>query len=123
MIKYGKQLDRLQKADEDTLNLIDEFTKYLFSVGVRTDKERAWAIFKTAFKIPYEMLANQNKSIEYHGQGRHLSHEKHGKQILTIKDVGRFEIKATKGGKIMLSFKPSKDVINNLNERVTVKDE
>lgn len=120
MIRFNEQLDKLQKSDTDTLELIEAFTDYLFSIGVRTDKERAWAIFQTAFKLPYDLLAKRNNEITYQGQGVHLTHKKFGNQILTIKDLGRFEIKANKNGRVKVNFTPSKDVFNYLEEKVKV---
>ena len=60
-------LKRLQKVDQDTNDLIAEIQKFLFSVGVRTSKERAWEIFKACYKIPFEMLIE--KGGESQGRG------------------------------------------------------
>lgn len=116
-------LDRLQKKDIDTNALIDEVQKFLFSVGVRTSKERAWEIFKTCFKLPFELLISRNEKIEYQGQGVHLS-SRHNVQRLIIKSIGKFELKGvssknTVNKKAVVKFVPSKD-IKNLAAKVEV---
>jgi hypothetical protein len=109
-------LKRLQKVDQDTNDLIAEIQKFLFSVGVRTSKERAWEIFKACYKIPFEMLIERNDTIEYQGQGVHLS-SRHDKQRLVIKDIGKFELKGVSMKKdakktAAVKFVPSYDIKN-----------
>ena len=124
MHKEVTMLDRLQKIDQDTNDLIEEVQKFLFSVGVRTSKERAWAIFKACYKIPFEMLITRNNTIEYQGQGVHLS-SRHNKQRLVIKDIGKFEIKGVSMKKdiaktAVVKFIPSYDIKNLVAAKVEV---
>jgi len=107
-------LPRLQKSDKDTNELIEEVTKFLFSVGVRTSRERAWAIFEGIHKLPYKLMVKKNPVIKYQGQGNHIS-SKHGSQLLTIKNVGRFELKGVSSRKdqkktASITFVPSADI-------------
>lgn len=109
-----RMLDKLQKVDKDTIELIDRFRDYLFSIGIRTSRERAWAIFQTAYKLPFEMIIKRNKKIKYQGQGVHIS-SKHGKQQMVIKDVGKFIVQGVsskKSGtkKAAVKFTPSEDI-------------
>lgn len=118
-------LTRLQKADEDTNNLIDAFRDYLFSVGIRTSRERAWDIFKTSFKLPFELLVRKNETIKYQGPGAHISH-KHGDQLLVIKNVGKFELKGVSMKKdqkkrAAIKFVPSADVREMVEQVVVVE--
>lgn len=117
-------LDRLQKVDKDTLEVIDIVTDTLFRLGVRTSKERAWEIFKQLNKIPFEFLIDRNKEIEYQGQGVHLS-SKHAKQRLVIKDIGKYEVKAVSARKSLdrkavIKFTPSEDIKNYALENIKV---
>lgn len=116
-------LDRLQKVDKDTNELIDAVKDFLFSVGVRTSRERAWEIFKEVYKIPFRMLIERNDEIKYQGQGTHLS-SKHGAQLLVVHDIGRFELKGIAKGpskKAVVKYVPSQD-IKNLAARIKVID-
>lgn len=90
----------LQKVDERTNEVIDLFTKFLFSVGIRTTKERAWVILKKAQRLPFEYLIalNEEEGIEYQGAGKHIS-AKHGNQLMTIRELGRYELKAVSSKK------------------------
>ena len=47
-------LSKLQKADKDTNDLIDQVREYLFSIGIRTTRERAWDIFQSVHQLPYK---------------------------------------------------------------------
>jgi len=107
-------LSRLQKADKDTNELIDSVRDYLFSVGVRTSRERAWDIFQNVHRIPYKLLVSRNKEIPYQGQGKHISH-KHGDQLLVIKNIGKFELKGVsmkkdQQKKATIKFSPSAEI-------------
>jgi hypothetical protein len=118
-------LNRLQKADKDTNELIDQVQKHLFSIGIRTSRERAWDIFQTIHQLPYRYLIEKNPVIKYQGVGAHISH-KHGSQMLVIKHLGKFEIKGVsdkkdKKKKASIKFKPSND-IKKLVETVEVID-
>lgn len=115
-------LPRLQKDDEHTKNLIKEMKSFLFSIGIRTSEERAWTILQHAFKLPFAYMIDLNKEIEYQGQGTHIS-SKHGDQLLVIKNLGRFELKAVgKEGfrKPVIKFIPSEDVKNEVISKVKV---
>ena len=118
-------LDKLQKADKDTNELIDRVKDYLFSVGIRTSRERAWDILQNVHQIPYKMLIERNPKIEYQGVGAHISH-KHGDQLLVVKHLGKFEIKGV-GAKrdqkktAAIKFTPSND-IKKMVEQVEVID-
>lgn len=119
-------LTRLQKTDKDTNELIDIVKDYLFSVGVRTSRERAWEIFKAIHKLPYKIMVEKNPVIKYQGQGRHIS-SKHGDQLLSIKDVGRFELMGVSSKKgqqkrAAIKFTPSND-IKELIETIKVLEE
>lgn len=112
-------LDKLQKVDKDTNELINAVQKYLFSVGIRTSKERAWDILQTMYKIPFEMLIKRNSVIKYQGQGAHIS-SKHGAQLMVIKNIGRFEVKGivntkTKTKRAKVKYTPSADIQNLAN--------
>ena len=117
-------LDRLQKVDKHTKKLIEEMRKALFSMGVRTSNERAWAILQAAFKLPFEYIIGLNEEIEYQGAGVHIS-SKHGDQLVVIKDLGRFEVKAVgnEGNrKAVVKFIPSEDIKNLAEEAIRVKE-
>jgi hypothetical protein len=118
-------LNKLQKADKDTNDLIDMVKNYLFSVGIRTSRERAWDVFQAIHKLPYKLIANRNPSIVYQGQGQHIL-AKHGNQLLVIKEVGRFELKGVSSKKgqpkhAAVKFIPSAD-IQKLIGKIEVKD-
>lgn len=116
-------LNRLQKVDKDTNELIDAVKDFLFSVGVRTSRERAWEIFKEVYKIPFRILIERNDEIKYQGQGTHLS-SKHGSQLLVVHDIGRFELKGIAKGsskKAVVKYVPSQD-IKNLAAKIRVID-
>lgn len=120
---FNKKLNKLQKSSEDTKQLIDKVQEFLFSIGIRTSKERAWYIFQQVFKMPYEVLLEKNQKIEYQGAGRNLTHKEHGNQILTINDVGRFELKGIsnkQGVKAVVKFTPSKEVLDYVENNVKV---
>lgn len=120
---------KLQKVDDDTNALIDEFRAFLFSIGYRATREKAWAILQKAHKLPYEVLIDKNKGgIEYQGQGRHIS-SRHGNQLMVIKELGRFEVKAIVdkssdemfGYNATIKFKPSQDLVKEIREVIFVK--
>lgn len=118
-------LKKLQKVDADTNELINQYRQFLFDNGIRTSKERAWELFQHAHKLPYLMLIEANPKITYQGVGAHISH-KHGKQLLVIKNVGKFEIKGVSNKKsnsksAAIKFQPSND-IKKLLESVEVTD-
>ena len=118
-------LKKLQKADKDTNELIDQVKEYLFSIGIRTSRERAWDIFQKVHQIPYLMLIERNPEIKYQGVGQHISH-KHGDQLLVIKDLGKFEIKGVSmrrndKKRAAVKFTPSAE-IKALVEQVKVVD-
>lgn len=118
-------LSKLQKVDKDTNELIEEFRKYLFSIGIRTSSERAWDILQKAYKVPFEFLIEKNDTIKYQGAGAHISH-KHGDQLLVVKNLGKFEVKGivnkTTGTKrATVKFSPSAD-IRELAEKIKVED-
>jgi hypothetical protein len=120
-------LDRLQKADQETIEFIKLIKQTLFSLGIRTSEERAWEVFKSLNKLPFQVLIDKNKEegIKYQGQGVHLS-SKHANQRLVIKDVGQWEIKAVSARKGMarkavVKFTPSED-IKKLALEVEVKE-
>lgn len=127
-MRSKKILDKLQKVDEETLDIVGLTQDILFSLGIRTSKERAWEVFKRLNKLPFEYLINRNKKdgIEYQGQGVHLS-SKHANQRLVIKEVGQYELKAVSARKSLekkavVKFTPSED-IKKLALEVEVKDE
>ena len=47
-------LDRLQKADQETIEFIKLIKQTLFSLGIRTSEERAWEVFKSLNKLPFQ---------------------------------------------------------------------
>lgn len=116
----------LQKEDKDTKELIQKAKDFLFSVGVRTSSERAWEIFKAMHKIPIDMLVERNEEIEYIGNGKHLT-SKHEDYYLSIKYVGRFELKAVssptsqKSRTPTIKYKPSANVRKAIADSVKVK--
>jgi len=117
-------LSRLQKVDKDTNDLIEMVKDYLFSVGVRTSKERAWDIFQAIHQLPYKFLVERNNEIKYQGQGQHITH-KHGNQLLTIKNIGKFELKGVsvkkdKAKKASIKFTPSKEIKRLVEESIKV---
>lgn len=118
-----KRLGKLQKSDVDTNALIDKVQKFLFSIGIRTSRERAWFVFQQVFRLPYELLMERNEEIAYQGVGKHLTQKEHNDQILTIQNVGRFEIKAVsnkQGSKAVMKFKPSKEFDRYVAESIKV---
>lgn len=120
-------LNKLQKADKDTNDLINQVKEYLFSIGIRTSRERAWDIFQTVHQMPYLMLVERNPEIEYQGVGQHISHNKHGNQFLAIKSVGRFELKGVSSKreqkkKAAVKFMPSAEMKKLVAEKVKVKE-
>lgn len=123
-MNYNDILGRLQKVDEETLEIIDLVRDQLFKLGIRTSRERAWEVFKQLNKIPFEYLIDRNKEIEYQGQGTHITN-KFANQRLVIKDVGRYEIKAVgrkdAPKKAVIKFIPSED-IKKLAAGIEVKE-
>lgn len=120
-------LNKLQKADADTNELINQVRDYLFSIGIRTSRERAWDIFQKVHQLPYLMLIEKNPEIEYQGVGQHISHNKHSKQFLAIKNVGRFELKGVSSTrdqkkKAAVKFMPSAEMKRLVAEKVEVKE-
>lgn len=116
-------LNKLQKIDKDTNDLIESFRDYLFSVGVRTSKERAWDILQQSYKLPFEFLISKNQSIKYQGAGKHISH-KHDNQLMVIRNLGKFEVKgvvnkATGTKSATIKFTPSND-IKELTKKIEV---
>lgn len=119
----------LQKIDEKTNELIDIYRNYLMSINIRVDRERAWEMLQKAHRLPYEYLIylNEEDGIEYQGQGAHITH-KHGDQLLVVKELGRFELKAVSSRKdqtkqATIRYKIPNDLLNEVRERVKVKDE
>lgn len=117
-------LTRLQKVDKDTNELIEMVKDYLFSVGIRTSKERAWDIFQKVHQLPYKFMIERNKEIRYQGQGMHITH-KHGNQLLTIKNIGRFELKGVSvrknsAKKATIKFSPSKEIRRLIEDNIKV---
>lgn len=117
---------KLQKIDEDTNALIDNFRAYLFSIGIRTTREKTWLILQKAHRLPYEHLIEKNKEgIEYQGQGQHIS-AKHGNQLMVIKELGRYEVKAVSNRKkdleynATIRFRPSQDLTQEIREKIPV---
>lgn len=120
-------LKSLQKSDKDTNELIDKMRDYLFSVGIRTTRERAWDIFLKAHEIPYDTLLKNNQEIEYQGNGKHILQSTHESQILVIRNLGRYELKGIKGNsgktrKASIKFIPSEKIKNKVEESVKVND-
>lgn len=118
-------LSKLQKSDKDTNELIDMAKAYLFSVGVRTSRERAWDILKNMHQLPYKLLVARNKQIEYQGQGVHISH-KHGDQLLVVRNIGRFELKGvssrkTKEKTATIKFTPSEEIKKEVQKIKVIK--
>ena len=118
-------LNKLQKADKDTNDLIDQVRAYLFSIGIRATRERAWDIFQAVHQIPYKMLIEKNPKIKYQGAGAHISH-KHNSQLLVVKNLGRFEIKGVSSKKdkkktATIKFMPSYEV-RDMIKKVEVID-
>lgn len=119
-------LPRLQKVDKDTNELIDRVKNYLFSIGIRTSRERAWEVFRAIHHMPYELLIEKNPKIKYQGAGQHISH-KHGNMLLSIKNVGKFKLQgvSTKQGKkkkAAIKFEPSNEM-KNLIEKIEVVED
>lgn len=107
-------LSRLQKIDKDTNDIINMIRDYLFSIGIRTSKERAWAIFQTVHQMPYKLMVERNKKITYQGQGKHITH-KYGNQLLVVKNIGKFELKGVsvrkdKAKRAVIKFMPSAEI-------------
>lgn len=130
--KHKGELDKperrlkLQKIDDDTNALIDNFRAYLFSIGYRATREKAWLILQKAHKLPYEHLIEKNKGgIYYQGQGKHIS-SKHGDQLMVVRELGRFEVKAVSDRKeetsysSVIKFKPSQDLVEEIKNSVPV---
>lgn len=116
----------VQKIDERTNEIIELFTQFLFSVGVRTSKQRAWEILKKAHRLPFEYLIalNEDDGIEYQGQGKHLS-AKHGNQLMVIRELGRFELKAvsdrrSREKRPTIKYIVPKDLLAETRERIKV---
>ena len=117
-------LAKLQTKDTRSNELIDKVTAYLFSVGIRTTRERAWDIIQNVHRIPYEMLVELNPVIKYQGQGTHIS-RKHGNQLLSIRNLGNFELKGVSNKKGMakkasIRFRPSKTLRRYIEENIEV---
>jgi len=120
-------LDKLQKIDEDTLELIKRANQLFFRVGIRTDEERTWEIIKELFKLPFKMIIEKNPEIEYQGKGVHLTNKQHPTQVMTIRELGRFELKAvsTRQNNIKrpaIRFKPTKEIQLLAEQKVKVID-
>jgi len=117
---------RFQKQDKDTLALISAVKQYLFSLGIRVDDQKAFDIFLIMNKLPYYVLIDRNESITYQGQGTHLTHKENSSQILVVKDIGRFELKAVKGNNTFtpkFRFIPSQDLQDLVKKEVRVNAE
>lgn len=120
-------LDKLQKIDEDTLELIKRANQLFFRLGIRTDEERTWEVIKELFKLPFEMIIEKNPEIEYQGQGVHLTNKQHPTQVMTIRELGRFELKAVSTRQNNLKrpairFKPTKEIQLLAEQKVKVID-
>jgi hypothetical protein len=118
-------LEKLQKTDSDTLELIDKVKEFLFSINVRVDDERAWEIFKGVFVIPFEMLVAKNPEIKYQGAGRHLRLKSHANQRLVVRGLGKFELKAVSSKKderkkASIKFIPGEGLRKTIEERIVV---
>lgn len=118
-------LKKLQKIDDDTNELIDRVKGYLFSVGIRTSRERTWDIIQNITTLPYEMLAERNDVIKYQGQGKHITH-KHGNQMMVIRDIGKYELKGVSRSKedakrASVKFLPSA-AITSLFDKIEVEE-
>lgn len=114
-------LKSLQKSDKDTNELIDRVKEYLFSIGIRTTRERAWEILQKVNHLPYEMLLEKNPEITYQGPGRHVRQSTHEGQVFVIKDLGRYELKGLAKGKAVIKFIPSHTLKNKVAESVKVR--
>lgn len=119
-------LKKLQKTDEDTIALIKEVSKYLFSIGIRTSEERAWDIVQEIYKIPYKMLVERNPEITKWTEDGKYAARTSGKHQLSIRGLGKFTLQAVGKGKnkdnnsARVKFAPSKDIQNILDEKVKV---
>lgn len=118
----------LQKIDKRTNEIISLFRDFLFSVGVRTSHERAWVILQKAHRLPFEYLIELNKEgIKYQGSGQHIS-AKHGNQLMVIKELGRFELKAVSARKDQekqstIRYTIPRDLLREVREKVKVLDD
>lgn len=118
----------LQKIDDDTNKLIDLFKDFLHSNGIRTTRERAWIILQKAHRLPFEYLIEKNTDgIEYQGAGQHIS-SKHGNQLMVVKELGRFEVKAvsdrkSRSRKATIRYKLPNDLLTEIQERIPVEDD
>jgi len=115
-------LKSLQKSDEETIQLIERVRDYLFSVGIRASKERAWDILQNITQIPYDMLIENNEEIKYQGASRNIRKSSHPRQVLSIKDLGRYELKGLSTGKATIKFIPSETLKHKIEESVKVKE-
>lgn len=115
-------LNSLQKSDKDTNELIERVKDYLFSIGIRTTRERAWDILQKVNHLPYEMLLEKNPEITYQGQGRHVRQTTHESQVFVIRSLGRYELKGLSNGKAVIKFIPSKALKNKVSESVKVNE-
>lgn len=115
-------LNSLQKSDKDTNELIDRVRDYLFSIGIRTTRERAWDILQKVNHLPYEMLLEKNPEIKYQGQGRHVRQATHESQVFVIRNLGRYELKGLAKGSAVIKFIPSNSLKNKIGESVKVKN-
>ena len=106
---------RIFKIDTDTVELIEEVRRYLFSIGIRTSRERAWDIFKSVFQIPFNMLIEKNPKLEYSRRPARNS-----SQVLSVRDLGRFVLKANVSGSVGAKFHPSTKLTKRLNAEVEV---
>lgn len=118
-------LERLQKTDSDTLELISKVKDFLFSINIRIDDERAWEIFRGVFTLPFEMLLARNPEIKYQGPGRHLRLNKHSNQRLVIRGLGKFELKAVSSKrderkKASIKFTPGEGLRKTIEDRIVV---
>lgn len=113
-------LKRLKKSDIDTNELIDRVRDYLFSIGIRTSRERAWDILQKVHHLPYEMLIEKNPEIKYQGPGRHIRISTHENQVFHIRELGRYELKGFSTGKAAIKFTPAEAVKKKVSEEVKV---
>ena len=117
----------LQKIDDDTNKLIDLFKDFLHSNGIRTTRERAWIILQKAHRLPFEYLIEKNTDgIAYQGAGQHIS-SKHGNQLMVVKELGRFEVKAvsdrkSRNRKATIRYKLPNDLLTEIQERIPVEE-
>ncbi|HQQ39378.1 MAG: hypothetical protein BWX57_00364 [Tenericutes bacterium ADurb.Bin024] len=119
---------RLYKTDEKVLEVIEMVRDFLFDIGIQTSQEEAWAIFEKMNHIPYEYLISKNKEIEYQGEGTYVSNKDYPDQVLTIQEVGRYELKATKNNRSKcyvpkIKFKPAKNIEEQIKSEIKVKGE